>query len=218
MFCTIDDTRGSLMCSERRRQQSEARSEAADRRRRALQTFDGARLADWWAFVGQALPFSLSLSLEGRAIITGGYAHRHDGDQQGWASASRQNQLAVIVPPVLLHSLVEHVRLGMVGSRRNNHGQLPKFFSSYHQTLSSSPAMSSSSSSTEGPSDADRKLTESPAPFSEGLWDYEIIPKTHNNRTLVLCFDGTGDKFDADVRKPTTVNLLSSPTILISAQ
>ena len=78
--------------------------------------------------------------------------------------------------------------------------------------------MSSSSSSTEGPSDADRKLTEIPAPFSEGLWDYEIIPKTHNNRTLVLCFDGTGDKFDADVRKPTTVNLLSSPTILISAQ
>jgi hypothetical protein len=25
-----------------------------------------------------------------------------------------------------------------------------------------------------------------------------IIPPEHNNRTLVLCFDGTGDQFDAD--------------------
>ena len=25
-----------------------------------------------------------------------------------------------------------------------------------------------------------------------------IIPPTHTNRTLVLCFDGTGDQFDAD--------------------
>ena len=33
-------------------------------------------------------------------------------------------------------------------------------------------------------------------------WDFEIIPKSHNNRTLVLCFDGTGDKFDSDVRRP----------------
>jgi len=26
-----------------------------------------------------------------------------------------------------------------------------------------------------------------------------IIPPSHTNRTLVLCFDGTGDQFDADV-------------------
>jgi uncharacterized protein (DUF2235 family) len=26
-----------------------------------------------------------------------------------------------------------------------------------------------------------------------------IIPPEHTNRTLVLCFDGTGDQFDADV-------------------
>lgn len=28
----------------------------------------------------------------------------------------------------------------------------------------------------------------------------EIIPSKHSNRTIVLCFDGTGDQFDEDVR------------------
>lgn len=28
----------------------------------------------------------------------------------------------------------------------------------------------------------------------------EIIPKTHSRRTIVLCFDGTGDQFSEDVR------------------
>lgn len=65
------------------------------------------------------------------------------------------------------------------------------------------------------PSDGDRKLTESPAPFSEGQCDYEVIPKTHNNRTLVLCFDGTGDKFDSDVRK-LAIDTLLSPTTATS--
>ena len=59
------------------------------------------------------------------------------------------------------------------------------------------------------PSYVDRKLAESPSPFSKGQWDHEIIPETRNNRTLVLCFDGTGDKFDSDVRKPTTSIILS---------
>lgn len=27
----------------------------------------------------------------------------------------------------------------------------------------------------------------------------EIVPPTHAARTLVLCFDGTGDQFDSDV-------------------
>lgn len=26
------------------------------------------------------------------------------------------------------------------------------------------------------------------------------VPETHENRTIVLCFDGTGDHFDSDVR------------------
>ena len=28
----------------------------------------------------------------------------------------------------------------------------------------------------------------------------EIIPSRHSNRTIILCFDGTGDQFDEDVR------------------
>ena len=28
----------------------------------------------------------------------------------------------------------------------------------------------------------------------------EIIPPTHTNRTIILCFDGTGDQFSEDVR------------------
>lgn len=28
----------------------------------------------------------------------------------------------------------------------------------------------------------------------------EIIPPKHSNRTIILCFDGTGDQFDEDVR------------------
>ena len=69
--------------------------------------------------------------------------------------------------------------------------------------------MSFSTSSMLDPSDADRKLAESPTPFLQGQWDYETIPKKHNNRTVVLCFDGTGDKFDADVRKPP-INIMLS--------
>jgi hypothetical protein len=32
------------------------------------------------------------------------------------------------------------------------------------------------------------------------IYDPSVIPPTHDFRTLVLCFDGTGDQFDADVR------------------
>jgi uncharacterized protein (DUF2235 family) len=32
------------------------------------------------------------------------------------------------------------------------------------------------------------------------FYDTDVIPPTHPARTLVLCFDGTGDSFDADVR------------------
>ena len=32
-----------------------------------------------------------------------------------------------------------------------------------------------------------------------GAYDSSVIPPSHPYRTLVLCFDGTGDYFDADV-------------------
>ena len=35
-------------------------------------------------------------------------------------------------------------------------------------------------------------------PLSVDITD-EVIPPVHTHRTLVLCFDGTGDQFDADV-------------------
>ena len=61
------------------------------------------------------------------------------------------------------------------------------------------------------PSDAVRMITRSPTSFSPAQRDYDIIPKRHNNRTLVLCFDGTGDKFDSDVRNPSSTH---APTTL----
>jgi len=62
--------------------------------------------------------------------------------------------------------------------------------------------MSSVASNMVDPSGPNRKLAEYPTPFSRGQWDHEIIPKMHNNCTLVLCFNGTGNEFDADVHKP----------------
>ena len=56
------------------------------------------------------------------------------------------------------------------------------------------------SSSTVNASDGERKLAESPTPLPKAQNEVEVIPTTHANRTLVLCFDGTGDKFDSDVR------------------
>jgi len=42
------------------------------------------------------------------------------------------------------------------------------------------------------------------ATFPEGLrepqWTDNVVPPSHKNRTLIVCFDGTGDKFDSDVR------------------
>ena len=55
-------------------------------------------------------------------------------------------------------------------------------------------------------------IIQSPTSFSPAQWDHDIIPKKHNNRTLVLRFDGTGDKFDSDVRDPSSISC--SPTTL----
>lgn len=41
-------------------------------------------------------------------------------------------------------------------------------------------------------------IRSSPSPPT--AYDDTVIPPTHDARTLVLCFDGTGDQFDADVR------------------
>ena len=42
------------------------------------------------------------------------------------------------------------------------------------------------------------------SPLPSGVEDKyhmdEIIPSKHSNRTIILCFDGTGDQFDEDVR------------------
>jgi hypothetical protein len=42
------------------------------------------------------------------------------------------------------------------------------------------------------------------SPLPSGVEDKyhmdDIIPPKHGNRTIILCFDGTGDQFDEDVR------------------
>lgn len=53
--------------------------------------------------------------------------------------------------------------------------------------------------------DSEGSIVESPAttPGAEGeipKWGSDVIPEEHLARTLILCFDGTGDQFDADVR------------------
>ena len=41
--------------------------------------------------------------------------------------------------------------------------------------------------------------TTSPEAPREPQWTDNVVPPTHKNRTLIVCFDGTGDKFDGDV-------------------
>jgi len=50
----------------------------------------------------------------------------------------------------------------------------------------------------------DKERTSSPSGTSpeatrEPQWADNVVPPCHKNRTLIVCFDGTGDKFDADV-------------------
>ena len=40
---------------------------------------------------------------------------------------------------------------------------------------------------------------QTPPTAGPGAFDTSVIPPSHDARTLVLCFDGTGDQFDADV-------------------
>lgn len=59
--------------------------------------------------------------------------------------------------------------------------------------------------------DTDQFHTEPLPSFPVKRLDSNVFPPTippkHNNRTLVLCFDGTGDQFDAD--NSNIVNLFS---------
>ena len=41
------------------------------------------------------------------------------------------------------------------------------------------------------------RVLERDEPSPDKVW----VPREHSNRTLVLCFDGTGDHFDSDVRR-----------------
>ena len=50
----------------------------------------------------------------------------------------------------------------------------------------------------------DKEITSSPTGTSpevkrEPQWTDGVVPPSHKHRTLIVCFDGTGDKFDADV-------------------
>jgi len=59
----------------------------------------------------------------------------------------------------------------------------------------------------------EKERTASPIPTSPGgthelHWTDDVVPPKHKNRTLIVCFDGTGDKFDADV---SHINLRPHP-------
>lgn len=39
----------------------------------------------------------------------------------------------------------------------------------------------------------------SPVATHAPQWTDDVVPPRHDGRTLIVCFDGTGDKFDGDV-------------------
>lgn len=59
----------------------------------------------------------------------------------------------------------------------------------------------------------DKQIRSSPTGSSpvirhEPQWADYVIPPRHKHRTLIVCFDGPGDKFDADVRLLTSCRIL----------
>ena len=93
----------------------------------------------------------------------------------------------------------------------SNHAQEPTFLSTTETVtyepsdeLQRPPSMSDAHDNT-------RKMTDPPSPMP-GVrplpvrkevpigpqYIPPVIPPEHSNRTLILCFDGTGDEFDAD--------------------
>ena len=63
---------------------------------------------------------------------------------------------------------------------------------------STSPETSTFANSSSGPGQSDTGKG-----LGIDIGDHPIIPPSHPARTLVLCFDGTGDQFDADVSNST---------------
>ncbi len=55
----------------------------------------------------------------------------------------------------------------------------------------------SRSQSTDSTGPQDKSQTSSSV--GPGAYDDSVIPPSHHARTVVLCFDGTGDQFDGDV-------------------
>jgi len=51
-----------------------------------------------------------------------------------------------------------------------------------------------------------------PPSAGPGAYDSTVIPPSHHARTLVLCFDGTGDQFDSDVCPHLYSRMASSPS------
>ena len=54
----------------------------------------------------------------------------------------------------------------------------------------------------------DKDLSSSPIATSPECthgpqWTDNVVPPTHRGRNLIVCFDGTGDKFDGDVGRVT---------------
>jgi hypothetical protein len=53
--------------------------------------------------------------------------------------------------------------------------------------------------------------TQTPPSVGPRVYDTSVIPPSHGARTIVLCFDGTGDQFDADVCAISLFTMSSSP-------
>ena len=57
-----------------------------------------------------------------------------------------------------------------------------------------------------------RNGNKTPPSAGPGAYDSTVIPPSHHARTLVLCFDGTGDQFDSDVCPHLYSCVASSPS------
>ena len=53
--------------------------------------------------------------------------------------------------------------------------------------------------------------TQTPPSAGPGAYDPSVIPPAHDDRTIILCFDGTGDQFDTDVCADTCSQMFPFP-------
>ena len=84
------------------------------------------------------------------------------------------------------------------------------------QTYSESSTMRSPHRSESLPEDPAllRNETKTPPSAGPGAYDSTVIPPSHHARTLILCFDGTGDQFDTDVCPHFYSRVAPSPSCL----